>query len=90
MILEGTVSVTDLILTKTGSIDNLAQFIIDHELENVDQDLSGKDIEVYNRTLTFSEGLRTRKRVISTRDANILDPTLRGAFTEGFDEGFDI
>mgnify|MGYP003681772481 CR=1 FL=1 len=89
MILEDNISVTDLIISRTGSVDNLAQFIADNGLENVDQSLLGLDLEVYNSSIPFSEALRVSGRIVSTRDENSNEITLGGAFDGGFSDGFD-
>ncbi len=89
MKIETNISITDLIITKTGSIDNLVEFISENGLENVDQDIVGLEIEVYNRSNVFSESLRQRGIIASTREDNFSQITQGFAFDSGFDEGFD-
>tara|TARA_R110002050_G_scaffold213262_1_gene349525 strand:- start:980 stop:1258 length:279 start_codon:yes stop_codon:yes gene_type:complete len=87
--LEENVSVMDLIINKTGSIDNLAQFIEDNGIESVDQNLLGFEIDPYNENNNFSNELKNKKRIVSTRDEASADLTVGGAFDSGFDIGFD-
>ncbi len=88
--LEENVSVTNLIINKTGSIDNLVKFIADNGLETVDQNLLGFEIEPYNLNNNYSNALNNINKIVSTRDESSANISVGGAFDSGFDEGFDI
>ncbi len=88
--LEENVSVTNLIINKTGSIDNLVQFIADSGLETVDQNLLGFEVDPYDLNNNYSNALNNINKVISTRDESSASISVGGAFDSGYDEGFDI
>ena len=87
--LEGNVSVVDLIINKTGSIDGLAQFIADNGLETVNQNLLGFEIDPYDQNVNYSNELKKVNRIVSTKSEILTNLTDGGAFDTGFDTGFD-
>lgn len=87
--LEGNVSVVDFNINRSGSIDNLAQFIADNGLETVNQNLLGFETDPYDENNSFSNELKKRNRIVSTREEASAELTAEIAFDKGFDIGFD-
>ena len=89
MKLENNISVFDLIVTQTGSIDNIIEFIELNGFENVNDNLLGKEFEPYSN-IVFSQNLKNNNRIISTRSLNT-SPTLLYQFNfENFNNDFNI
>lgn len=86
--LEANTSVFDLIVNRTGSIDNIIQFVEDEGLTSVNQVLLGFNTDPYS-TSNFSTELKIAGRIVSTREISVSASTV-GAFDKGFDIGFDI
>lgn len=89
--LEANTSVFDFVVNRTGSINNIIEFIQNEGIETVNQNLLGFETNPYTNG-TFSTNLQNEGRIVATREIEsaALTGSTVGAFTDGYDEGFEI
>ena len=90
MITTEGMSFWDVVLTTTGSIDNVYQYLIQYEIESLQTDLTNKDIGVVFEQNDFAQTNLLTNYKISTKDAKSFDELITGAFSNGWSAGFDI
>lgn len=90
MIVTDTMSIFDVILTTTGSIDNVYQYLIQYNIESLNEDLTNRNIDVEYSQNQYAQNNLLNKYRVSTKDRIAFTAITTGAFSNGFSGGFDI
>lgn len=90
MIVTDTMSIWDISLTTTGSIDNIYEYLIKYNIESLNEDLTNRNIDVEYSENEYSQNNLLNKYRVSTKDRIAFTEITTGAFSDGFSGGFDI
>ena len=80
----------DVVLTTTGSIDNIYEYLNRYEIESLQTDLTNTEIDVVFKNNDYSQTNKLKNYKISTKDNILFTELTTGAFSNGYDSGFDI
>ena len=67
MIVTDTMSIFDVILTTTGSIDNVYQYLIQYNIESLNEDLTNRNIDVEYSQNQYAQNNLLNKYRVSTK-----------------------
>ena len=80
----------DVVLTSTGSIDNVYAYLNEYGIETLQEDLTNKDIDVVFEQNDYSQTNLLSNYKISTKDLKSFTQLTTGAFSNGWSNGFSI
>ena len=90
MIITEAMNFWDVVLTTTGSIDNIYEYLIQYDIQTLQEDLTNKEIDVVFAENTYAQTNKLTNYKISTKDLKSFEELTTGAFSDGFSNGFDI
>ena len=90
IICNESMSIFDLMLTINGSIDNIYTEMIKYNITDIQQDITNQEFDVIFSQNQFSQNNKLTNYKVSCKDEVAFTEITTGAFSDGFNEGFDI
>ena len=90
MIITEGMSFWDVVLTTTGSIDNVYEYLNQYGVQSLQEDLTNKDIDVVYKQNDYAQTNLRNNYKISTKDLVSFNEIITGSYSDGYSGGYDI